>query len=224
MSSRQSTVAYSVSQNLLQYAAPASFSVVQNDIGLSNQSGNPALAGLINGIGSTAANTQTLPILSSSGAVHGLTSSSTTATCTLGSPHGFAVAASSVLVTVTANNSAYNVTAASATITGPYTFTYTTSGSNLAISDGGTVQISVPTWTATQSASVGGTAAVLPAGTTVGGGAKQIFSSAIPGQTINGQVVGTLELWGDGTLWDLSNNRAIVDNFSIDTAIQYHGS
>ena len=224
MSSRQSTVSTSVSQNTLQYAAPASFAVAQNDIGLSNQSGNPALGGLVNGIGSTAAVTQTLPILSSSGATHGLTSSSTTATCTLGTPHGFAIGASSVLVTVSANNAAYNVTGASATITGPYTFTYTTSGSNLAVSDGGSVQISVPTWTVVQSAGVGNTAAVLPAGTTVGGGAKTIYSPALPGQTINSLTVGTLEIWSDGTLWDLTNNRAIVDNFSIDTAIQYHNT
>jgi hypothetical protein len=216
-------VATSVSQNGLQYAAPAGFSVVQNDILLTNQSGNPALQGLVNGTGSNTVAKQVLPILSSSGAVHGLTSSGTTATCTLGSPHGYAVNASSVTVTINAGNPAYNVTSAVATITGPYTFTFTTAGSNLATSDGGTATIPVPAWTATQSSSVGNTAAVLPAATTIGT-TGQIFSSAIPGQTINGLVVGTLEIWGDGTIWDLTNNRAIVDNFSIDTAIQYHNT
>jgi len=224
MSSRQSSVAYAVSQNLLQYAAPNAFAVAQNDIALSNQSGNPILGGLINGTGSTNANIQTLPILSSSGALHGLTSSGTTATCTLGSPHGFAVGASSVLVTITANNAAYNVTGASAAIISPYAFTFTTTGSNLAISDGGVAQISVPTWTATQSAGVGNTATVLPAGTTVGGGAKVQFSVAIPGQTINALTVGTLEIWSDGTLWDLTNNRAISLTNGLDPAIQYHNT
>src|SRR5580692_13025061 len=155
MSSRQSTVAASVSQNLLQYQAPNGFANVQNDILLTNQSGNPALNGIVKGLGTSAAATQTLPILSSSGANHGLTSSSTTATCTLGTPHGYATSASGITATINANNAAYNVTAATVTFTGPYSFTYTTTGSNLAISDGGTCIMTTPAWSTTQSASQG---------------------------------------------------------------------
>src|SRR5580692_7225387 len=128
MSSRQSTVAASVSQNLLQYQAPNGFANVQNDILLTNQSGNPAVNGLVKGLGTSAAATQTLPILTSSGANHGLTSSSTTATCTLGSPHGYAIGASAITATVNANNAAYNVTNATVAFISPYAFTYTTSG------------------------------------------------------------------------------------------------
>lgn len=224
MASRQSSVATSVSQNGLQYAAPNAFANVQNDILLTNQTSNPAWGGIINGTGSSAVARQVLPILSSSGAVHGLTSSGTTATCTLGSPHGYAVGASSVTATILAGNASYNVTAASISITGPYTFTYTTTGSNLPVADGGTASIQVPAWTATQSqGSANSGASVLPAATTIGT-TGQPFSSAVPGTTINGQVVGTLEIWGDGTLWDTSNNRAIVDNFSIDSAVQYKSS
>src|SRR5271165_4437239 len=104
MSSRQVTVATSVSQNAIQFQAPNGFAIAQNDIGLGNSTSNPAVNGLVKGLGSSAAATQTLPILTSSGANHGLTSSSTTATCTLGTPHGYAIGAGSITATVTANN------------------------------------------------------------------------------------------------------------------------
>lgn len=218
MSSRQSSVALSVSQNGLQYAAPASFAVAQNDILYTNETSNPVNGGAVNGTGSSAVQTQLLPILTSSGSIHGLTSSSTTATCTLGSPHGFANSASTVLVTVVANNPSYNVTASACVITGPYSFTYTTSGSNLPVSDGGTVTTTVPAWTATQSANQGYNP--IPVATALGT-TGQPFSNAIQGATINGSTVGTLEFWGDGTLWDTTNNRSIPFVQGIDPAVQY---
>jgi hypothetical protein len=222
MSSRQSTVATSVSQNGLQYQAPNGFANVQNDITLTNQGSNPALNGIVKGLGTTAAATQTLPILSSSGANHGLTSSSTTATCTLGSPHGYATSASGITATVNANNAAYNVTGATVTFTGPYSFTYTTSGSNLAASDGGTVIITTPAWSATQSANQG--YSPLPAGTAVGT-TGQPYYGGITGTTYNSATTGTIEVWGDGCFWDLTNNRAVsVNALNFDPAFQGHSS
>lgn len=222
MSSRQSTVAVGVSQNLLQYQAPNAFALVQNDIGLSNQSGNPALNGFVKGLGTSAAATQTLPILSSSGANHGLTSSSTTATCNLGTPHGYATSASGITATVSANNAAYNVTAATVTFTGPYSFTYTTTGSNLAVSDGGTVVMTTPAWSATQSAQQG--FSPLPAGTAVGT-TGQPFYGGITGTTYNSATTGTIETWSDGAFWDLTNNRAVSANaLGINPAWQGHSA
>jgi hypothetical protein len=222
MSSRQSTVATSVSQNGLQYQAPNAFALVQNDIGLGSVNGNPAVNGLVKGLGTTAAATQTLPILSSSGANHGLTSSSTTATCNLGTPHGYATSTSGITVTINANNAAYNVTGATVTFTGPYSFTYTTSGSNLAVSDGGTAIMTTPAWSATQSASQGFNP--LPAGTAVGT-TGQPYYAGITGATYNSATVGTVEPWGDGCFWDLTNNRAVSANaINIDPAFQFHSS
>jgi hypothetical protein len=222
MSSRQSTVATSVSQNALQYQAPNGFAVVQNDIALSNQSGNPALKGIVSGLGTTAAATQTLPILTSSGANHGLTSSGTTATCTLGSPHGYAIGAGSITATVSASNAAYNVTGATVAFISPYAFTYTTSGSNLAVSDGGTVVITTPAWSTTQSANQG--FSPLPAGTAVGT-TGQPFYGGITGTTFNSATTGTIETWGDGTFWDLTNNRAVsVNALGFDPAFQGHSA
>jgi hypothetical protein len=222
MSSRQSTVATTVSQNALQYQAPNGFALVQNDIGLGSSNSNPALNGLIKGLGTSAAATQTLPILSSSGANHGLTSSSTTATCTLGTPHGYAIGASAITATVNANNAAYNVTAATVAFISPYAFTYTTSGSNLAVSDGGTVVITTPAWSATQSANQG--FSPLPAGTAVGT-TGQPFYGGITGTTYNSATTGSIEVWGDGALWDLTNNRAVSNNaLGFDPAFQFHSS
>jgi hypothetical protein len=222
MASRQSSVATSVSQNGLQYQAPNGFASVQNDILLTNQTSNPAFGGILRGTGSNAVATQTLPILSSSGANHGLTSSGTTATCTLGTPHGFANGTAAITATVNSNNGSYNVTGATVAFTGPYTFTYTTTGSNLPVSDGGTVVIIVPAWSATQSANQG--FSPLPAGTAAGT-TGQPFSQAIAGQTYNSLAVGTLEIWGDGVLWDTTNNRAVsVNALDFDPAVQYKSS
>ena len=222
MSSRQSTVAASVSQNLIQFQAPNAFALAQNDIGLGSTNNNPAVNGLVKGLGTSAAATQTLPILTSSGANHGLTSSSTTATCTLGSPHGYAIGAGSITATVNANNAAYNVTNATVAFISPYAFTYTTSGSNLAVSDGGTVVITTPAWSATQSANQG--FSPLPAGTAVGT-TGQPFYGGITGATYNGLTTGTIEVWGDGCYWDLTNNRAVSANaINIDPAFQFHSA
>jgi hypothetical protein len=222
MSSRQS--ANAASQNGLQYAAPYTYALAQIDIFNSSEQGNNANQGMTLGTGSNAVATQVLPIAngSTSGA-NGLTSSGTTATCTLGNPHGFAIGASSVTVTVSANNPSYNVTGATATITGPYTFTYTTTGSGLPTSQGGTVAIIVPAWSTTQSATQVPTYAVLPAGTTAGT-TGQPYSAAVPGQTIRGQTVGTLEFWADGTAWDLTNNRPVAPGVDFDAAVQWKRS
>lgn len=222
MSSRQSTVATSISQNGLQYQAPNGFALAQNDIGLGSSNSNPANKGLITGLGTSAVATQTLPILSSSGANHGLTSSSTTATCTLGSPHGYAISASGITATINANNAAYNVTGATITFTGPYSFTYTTSGSNLAVSDGGTAIITTPAWSAAQSSTQG--FSPLPAGTAAGT-TGQPFYGGITGTTYNSATTGTIEVWGDGCLWDLTNNRAVsVNALGFDPAFQFHSA
>jgi hypothetical protein len=222
MSSRQSTVAASVSQNLIQYQAPNGFALAQNDISLGSSNSNPAVNGLVKGLGTSAAATQTLPILSSSGANHGLTSSSTTATCTLGTPHGYAIGASAITASIFANNAAYNVTNATVAFISPYAFTYTTTGSSLAVSDGGTAVITVPAWSATQSANQG--FSPLPAGTAVGT-TGQPFYGGITGITYNSATVGTVEVWGDGCFWDTTNNRAVSANAAnIDPAFQFHSA
>jgi hypothetical protein len=220
MSSRQSTVALTVSQNGLQYAAPNTFAVVENDVFRDVELGNPANTGVNNGTGANSVATQVFPIANgSTSGQNGLTSSGTTATCTLGTPHGFANGASSVTVTVTANNAAYNVTGATATITGPYTFTYTTTGSGLATSQGGTVAIIVPAWSLVQS-DLAPSSSPLPAGTTAGTTGIP-YSVALVGATIRGSTVGPLEYWGDGTMWDTSNNRSLFPGIDFDNPVQY---
>lgn len=238
MSSRQSS--NSASSSGFSYAAPATYAQSQLDILYSSETSNISNQGVVNGTGSSGTATELLPILPVSVAVatpagtfgstgaavgtSGLTSSGTTATCTLASPHGYANGASGVTVTISTGNTAYNVTNASATITGPYTFTYTTSGSNLAAAGSGTATMQVPAWTATQSqGSANSAAAVLPAGTAASTSNGKPFSSAIPGQSINGQTVGTLEFWADGTQWDTTNNRPVAFT-NIDPAIQYKSS
>jgi hypothetical protein len=39
------------------------------------------------------------------------------------------------------------------------------------------------------------------------------------GLTIRGLVVGPLEHWADGTVWDTGNNRALVPGSDFDTAL-----
>lgn len=235
MSSRQTSSTTSASG--FTYQAPATYAQVLTDVLLSNETSAVNNLGAINGTGSNAVARQLLPILPVSVAVatpsgvygssgtpvgtSGLTSSSTTATCTLGSPHGYAAGASSVTVTiVNSGNTAYNVTTAAATITGPYTFTYTTAGSNLAASGGGTASLQVPAWSA---ATQGFNAPTLPAATTIGS-TGQPFSQALPGLSYLGQTIGPLEFWSDGGIWDTTNNRPVATVQGIDPAIQYKSS
>jgi hypothetical protein len=230
LSSRQS--ANAASSSGFQYAAPATFANVQLDILYSNETSDPSNFGTVNGTGSNTVARQLHPILPVSTAVatpsavygstgasvgtSGLTSSGTTATCTLGDPHGYAIGASSVTVTIVTANSSYNVTAAAATITGPYTFTYTTTGSGLPAAGGGTASMQVPAWSVTQSGPA------LPAASTIGT-TGQPYSPSVVGSTINGQVVGTLEFWADLTQWDTSNNRAVMFT-NIDPTVQWKSS
>lgn len=237
MSSRQSANAASGSG--FQYAATANYAVAQLNILESVEQGNLVNLGTSNGTGSSAVARELLPILPVSVAVatpsgtfgstgasvgtSGLTSSSTTATCTLGNPHGYANGATSVTATVVANNPSYNVTAAAATITGPYTFTYTTTGSNLAASGGGTASLQVPAWTTTQSLGTGNSPSVLPAGTTIGA-TGQPFSSAVVGATIRGSLVSAVEYWADGAVWDTTNSRPLFVGVDFDPAVQWKNS
>lgn len=186
MASRQTSVA---SGN--QYAAPGAYANAQIDINLSNQSGNPKL-GFLNSGGRGTANTassQLLPILppNATPGNSGLTESGTTVTVTLGSPHGLTIGSSGQSVTISTGVGGYNGTFSILSVTGPYTFTYTAASG-----------LTSPTGLGTASLLGGSVAALTP------------FQGAVNGQTINGQVTGTLEIWGDNAIWDTTNSRYLA--------------
>lgn len=191
MASRQTTG----STSAFQYAnGPAAGSGNQTDIALSNQLGN-TVHNYQNsgGLGtSNTASSQLLPVLpqGATPSTNGLTSSSTTGTVFLGTPHGLANGTSGQTFTLAgAANSSYNCTACSiGNVTGPYSFTYTLAGgaSGLLNSGGGAVSL------------LGGSvAALLP------------WQPALNGTSIAGSSTGPIEIWADNALWDTSNSRYI---------------
>jgi hypothetical protein len=52
-----------------------------------------------------------------------------------------------------------------------------------------------------------------------GGRTSNPSLTALTGQTIRGLVVGPLEHWADGTIWDINNNRALSPATDFDPAI-----
>lgn len=191
MASRQTAGTLSTNQYV---SGPAQFAsqAQQQDVNLSNQSGNPKLAFLNSGGRgvSNTASSQLLPILPVNAApnVNGLSSVTTTGTVFLGTPHGLTIGSSGQTFTLAnAGLGGYNCTACSiGNVTGPYSFTYTLAGggSGLAATGLGTVSL------------LGGSSAALLA-----------YQPVVNGLSIGGNTTGTLEIWGDNAIWDTSNSR-----------------
>lgn len=47
------------------------------------------------------------------------------------------------------------------------------------------------------------------------------LANAIVGTTINGQVVGPIEVWADGAVWDTTNSRFLRPNIDYDVTLLY---
>ena len=74
------------------------------------------------------------------------------------------------------------------------------------------------------SPAAGGNSAALPQNdlflSTSGGTIANPYIAALSGKAIRGLVVGSvIEHWADGTLWDVSNNRALVPGQDFDAAL-----
>jgi hypothetical protein len=174
------------------YAAPGTWASAQGDINLSNESSNPGAAWMNSGgFGvSNTATSQLFPILppNATPSVSGITESGTTVTVTLGSPHGLAIGSSGQTVVISTGVGGYNGSFSITSVTGPYSFTYTAGSSGL----------TSPTGLGTASL-LGGSVAALRA-----------FQPVLNGTTINGQVTGAVEVWGDNAIWDTTNSRYIT--------------
>lgn len=47
--------------------------------------------------------------------------------------------------------------------------------------------------------------------------------AGLVGRTIRGQVVGSVERWADGTIWDTSNNRPLTPGIDFDATLLQRG-
>jgi hypothetical protein len=56
-----------------------------------------------------------------------------------------------------------------------------------------------------------------------GGVVQSTALRGLVGTTIRGQVVGPLEHWADGTIWDTTNNRSLSSGSDFDPAILHRG-
>jgi hypothetical protein len=195
MASRQTVD--STSQSGFDYATgPASSQSIQQNIKLSQRTGDLTYNGILNGMGtSNSLSYNLLSILPVSSAVigggpgvaptttglSGISGSGTTITVTTGSPHG--ITGTPTVIISGAGVGGYN---GSFAVTGTptlYSFTFTgTSG--LGVSGGGKVQIPNP--------STGGLVSYFP---------------GVLGKTIRGSLVSATETWGDDALFDTTNTR-----------------
>lgn len=190
MASRQTAGTLSTNQYV---SGPAQFAsqAQQQDINLSNQSGNPKLSQMNSGGRGTSntASSQILPILppNATPSTSGITESGTTVTVTLGNPHGLTIGTSGQTITVATGVGGYNGTFTVTAVPTAYSLQYTAGSSGL----------TSPTGLGTVTLLGGSSAALLP------------FQPALNGATIAGSVTGTLEIWGDNAIWDTTNSRYI---------------
>jgi hypothetical protein len=190
-----------------QYAAPATYAVAATDIALSNQTSNPGAAWMSSGnLGlSNTATSQLLPVLplNATPSVNGLSSVTTTGTVFLGTPHGLTASGSTFTLSGAAI-AGYNCTACTvASVTGPYSFTYTLAGGGSGLANSGSGQVSL----------LGGSGAAL-----------RPYQVALNGASIGGSTTGPVEIWADGAIWDTTNSRYIypqlgpIDPANLSTA------
>ena len=170
------------SSTTYKYAKPGTWANNQNDILLSQEATSTTLT---SNQGSTNFQSPTIPITS-------ITESGTTATVNFGSPIPNYVNTSTTMkisLSGTGYDGSYTVTSIAGA---PYQVTITAT-SGLGTLNGGSAVATFSGTTATASTTV-----FTPAG--------QYYRPAVQGSTINGNVVGTLEVWGDKAVWDETNS------------------
>lgn len=56
-----------------------------------------------------------------------------------------------------------------------------------------------------------------------GGSTQSSALRGLVGTTIRGAVVGPLEHWADGTVWDINNNRSLAPGADFDSTLLHRG-